>query len=344
MQPKNISWYALSAALLLVAAPSVAQRVPDDGVDIPQEKPWSKGVPLEARAAASDLFQEGRKLYRESLFVLAADQYRAALARCNCHHPAIHYNLMLSLVNLDRPIEMYENLIASMDNGLSILSKERFEQAKNFKVLLEKQLVQLHLRCDVPGAQVTFDGRPLLTPPGEFRGMVRPGMHTILATKDGLVTNEVIRQLDGGQKVALTLDLRTEEELTEYRRLWPTWKPWALVGAGAAIALAGGGLQYAAVKKARAADSSVVACSGCGPRPDLVEASGRAATMEKIAIAGYAAGGAALATGAILAYVNRAKAQVRHYDVDTPAAQEPRVAVAPVLDPHSPGVMAQAQF
>jgi hypothetical protein len=344
MQIEKMTVSALSAALLLVSAPSAAQKVSEDELDAPQEKPWSKGVPLEARAAASELFQEGRKLYRESLFVLAAEKYRAALARCDCHHPAIHYNLMLSLVNLDRPIEMYENLMASMENGLAILSKERFEQAKNFQVLLEKQLVALDVRCDVPGAKVTFDGRPLLESPGRFNGMVRPGLHTILAAKDGMVPNQVLRQLDGGQKVALNLELRSEEELTEYRRRWPAWKPWAAVGAGAAVAIASGVLQFAAVQKTRAADRSVVTCSGCNPRSYLTRERLNAASMEKVAIVGYSAGGAAVAAGAILAYLNRARTHVRQYEVDTPPAPDATIGVAPYLDSHSLGLFASCQY
>jgi hypothetical protein len=347
MQAKNTPASALPIVLLLLSATSAAQKMPDDDVDVPQEKPWSKGVPLEARTAASELFQEGRKLYRESLFVLAAEKYRAALARCNCHHPAIHYNLMLSLVNLDRPIEMYENLMASMENGLAILSKERFEQAKNFKVLLEKQLVALDVRCDVPGAKVTFDGRPLLESPGRFNGMVRPGLHTILAAKDGMVPNQVLRQLDGGQKVALNLELKSEEELTVYERRWPAWKPWAVVGAGSAVALVGAGLYYVGRTKATSSDDPMRSQCPEGCRlPPLGQEQQRAdgERLQKLALGAFALGGAAILTGAVLGYLNRPQTTLRRYEPDVSTAAVPAVSIAPLLDKDARGVVAAGTF
>jgi hypothetical protein len=338
----------LASPILLHSAPSFAQEVPDD--DVPahpahKEYPWAAGVGEETRKAATELFLEARRLYQDSLFAPAAEKYRAGLALCKCHHPAAHYNLMLSLVNLDRPIEMYDNLVASMENGLERLSKERYEQAKNFKVLLEKQLVAIDMRCDVPGAKVTFDGRTVLTGPGQYRGMERPGMHTVLALKEGMHPNQVIRQMNGGQRIALNLELKTEEELTVYERRWPAWKPWAVVGAGAVVALASGALHYAAFKSSRASDSLVVACGGCGPRLDIVRDGERSATMEKVAIGGYAAGGAAMVTGVVLAYLNRAKSRVRHYDVDAPPAHDaPSIVVAPIPNPSLSGVAAHVYF
>ena len=337
-----------SIFLFLFGAPSEAQTAPvDDDLVAHKEYPWAKGVSEEARKESTRLFFEARRHYHDSLFALAADKYRAALAACNCHHPAAHYNLVLSLVNLDRPVEMYENLIAAMENGLERLSKERFEQAKNFKVLLEKQLVAIDLRCDVPGAKVTIDGRQVLTPPGRYRGMERPGVHTVLAFKHGMVTNQVFRQMDGGQKIALSMDLKTEEELTVYERRWAAWKPWTLLGAGAAVALAGGGLHYAAIKQTQAADRGVVDCSGCGPRRDLTHERLNAATMEKVAIVGYSVGGAAIATGAVLAFLNRAKTHMRPYEVDVapaPPEQQPKLGIVPLLDSHSLALLANYQI
>jgi hypothetical protein len=331
-----------TVSFFLAAAPSLAQsRVPDDELGDGQDYPFAVGVPEEARKQSTDLFFEGRKLYRESLFALAAEKYRAALAACSCHHPAAHYNLVLSLVNLDRPVEMYENLIASMDNGLELLSKERFEQAKNFKVLLEKQLVAVDLRCDVPGAKVTLDGRTVLNGPGRYRGMERPGLHTVLAVKEGTYPNQVIRQMDGGQKVALNLELRTEEELTVYERRWPAWKPWAVLGAGAVVALAGGGLQYAAYKTGREADNSLRPCANCSPRHDVTLQHDRATALRSLAIVGYSAGGAAIATGAVLAYLNRAKSHRAPYDVDV---KPDAVVVVPALDNDSLGLLANCRF
>lgn len=331
----------LASPLFLHSAPSFAQKAPDEDVPAHKDLPWAVGVGEETRKAATELFLEARRLYQDSLFAPAADKYRAGLALCKCHHPAAHYNLMLSLVNLDRPIEMYDNLMASMENGLERLSRERYEQAKNFKVLLEKQLVAIDLRCDVPGAKVTFDGRTVLTGPGQYRSMERPGMHTVLALKDGMHPNQVIRQMDGGQEIALNLELKTEEELTVYERRWPSWKPWAVMGVGAAVALAGGVLHYAAFEAGRAADKSIGACSGCGPRDDFTQRHDHAMAQRNAAIVGYSVGGAAMAAGAVLAYLNRARSHLEPYNVDV---EPTAAAAAPVLDSHSLGLLASCKF
>jgi len=279
---------------------------------------WPSGGPAESREAVQALVSEGNSLLNQSLFVPAAAKYREALKQCN--HPALHYNLALALMNLDQPVEMYAHLQAAIQWGPEPIEKERFVQARNYATLLEQQLVNLRVRCEVPGAQVTFDGQPLLSPPGEFAGMVRPGFHSITASREGLFTNEVRRTLVAGQAVALDLELKSEGELTEYRRRWAPWKPWALMAGGAVLGLAGGGLQYFGMNKVRDFDARVAACGlGCdmGPGRD------QGVRMQQLAVGAYAVGGAALVTGVILAILNREKLYVRPYEVDRPAQSSP---------------------
>jgi len=334
---------ALSVALSTGRA---AAQAPQPSLGSAQENVWSKGVPEEARRAADALFQEGNALLRESICISAADKYRAALARWD--HPNIHYNLALALMNLDQPVETYQHLVAAMKYGPEPLQKERFEHAKNYRTLLEKQLARVTVRCDVPGASVEMNGRSLFAPPGEYEGLVRAGQHTIVARGDGFVTNQSVRLLEGGQTAVIDLKLKTMDELTQYRRRWPAWIPWSIVGAGAAVALAGGGLHYSALQKISSVDreSRARCAGGCASEPaDLAHDRAQAGTMQKFAFGAYGVGGAALVAGGVLAYMNGSRAYVESYDSARPIPpRQAKLEIVPILDPGRPGLSAALRF
>ena len=311
------------------------------------EGPWSMGVPEKERSAADVLFHQGNALLAESICISAAAKYREALRHWD--HPNIHYNLALALMNLDQPVETYRHLVAATRYGPVPLQKERYEHAKNYQKLVEQQLARLEIRCAVPQAEVEMNGRRLFVGPGKHEELVRAGPYTIAARREGFVTNHSVRVLEGGKQAVFDLDLKTMEQLTEYRRRWPAWMPWAVVGTGAAVAIAGGGLHYAAIQKTRSVDrESRARCgAGCDSEPaDLAAERAEASTMQKVAMGGYVAGGAALLAGGVLAYMNRAESYVRPYDGDAPA-ERPRQAkleIAPVLDPAHAGVSVTARF
>jgi len=73
---------------------------------------WAVGVSTERQEAALAHLQEGNSLLKESLFLEAAKVYRKALSEWD--HPGIHYNLALALLNLDQPVEVYQNLVAAV--------------------------------------------------------------------------------------------------------------------------------------------------------------------------------------------------------------------------------------
>jgi PEGA domain-containing protein len=329
------------------AAPAAAQPLePAAPAQGAPESAWSRGVSPESRRAADALFQEGNALLKESIFVSAAAKYREALARWD--HPNIHFNLALALMNLDQPVETHDHLVAAMRHGPEPLQKDRYEHARNYLALLEKQLARVTIRCDVPGGQVALDGKPLFETPGAYDGLVRAGRHTVVASKEGFVTNQSARTFDGGTAVTLDLPLRTAEEMTRTERRWPEWIPWTVLGAGAAIAIGGGAMHYGAVQKVDWIDSqSQTLCpSGCATQPpELAEAQTQADRLQSASIVAYAVGGAAAVTGAVLVWLNRGHTTVLPYE-GAPGAPPPKVAiaVAPILDPDRPGLVATLRF
>ncbi|WP_225410211.1 PEGA domain-containing protein [Stigmatella hybrida] len=304
------------------------------------ERPWAQGVSPDKQKTALELFRAGNALLKESIFVQAAEKYRQALALWD--HPAIHYNMALALLNLDQPIEVHEHLEAAMRYGAAPLDAEKFENARAYKTLVEKQLSRVILTCDSPGATVTMDGRVLFVAPGRYEGLVRPGPHTLRVSLEGHPTTDMSRTLLPGETTPLALKLYTAEELTRYRRHWSAWKPWALMGAGVAVALGGGALHMQSRDSYRDFDTQVSACGGCVPPQGVTDLRIRGDNFQRAALGTYALGGAAVITGAVLAYINRPQP----YRINPGAVESETQAVnlAPLLGGRERGIQATFRF
>jgi hypothetical protein len=324
-------------ALLVISGTGWAQSVGDSGDDS-GPRPWADGVSEEDQRTALALFEQGNGLLADSVFVKAADKYREALA--HWAHPAIHYNLALALLNLDQPIEVYENLEKAMEYGPAPLDLDKFERAKSYKQLVMKQLATIEVICDQDGAAVSMDGKPLFTGPGRYKGLVRIGEHSIIATKAGYLPTNETRSLQPGQQVQVELVLFTEEDKTLRVRRWDSWKPWAVVGTGLALGLAGGGMHYMSQKNFNDYDALVRQECPCPPgTPPATDSRDSGRTQQQIAIGAYLVGGTALATGFVLVYLNR----VQLVRTDVTEASE-RVSILPILTSETAGVTAQLRF
>jgi hypothetical protein len=352
-------------ALALVVALGARSGAPSTDLELSpggragKDNAWSVGVPQAERQAAEALFKEGNALLKESIVGSAAAKYREALRHWD--HPNIHFNLALALMVLDQPIETREQLVLAMKYGALPLGNERHEHAKNYLSLLESQLAQVKVSCDTPGAKVEVDGRPIFEPPGEWQGFLRAGRHTFVASKAGMLTNQTVKVLEGGKLAEIDLELTSVEDRTRVTRRWPVWKPWTVVGAGAAIALGAGAMHYAGLQKLDWVDTqSKARCpapTGCATEPsDISSARSQARTFQGIAYTGYAVGGAVLAVGATLVWLNRAQTYVEPYSPDAvpltpgkpgaPAAAPspaPRVEVWPILGDQA-GLVATLRF
>lgn len=336
---------ALAAALGALASPAAAQEMAAAARAGEVERPWAKGVALDRQRTALALFREGNALLKESVFIQAAAKYREALRTWD--HPAIHYNLVLALFYLDQPLEVREHLIAALRYGPEPLEADKFEQAKAYKTLVERQLARVQLRCDEPGAEVVMDGRTLFTAPGAWEDYVRPGPHTIVAKKPEYLTQELSRTLGAGETSGFDLRLYKASELTRYRRRWPVKTPWTVVAAGAAVGLAGGGLHYAAAQSFKAYDRAVEARGGSAPDSELVARRTRGEVMQGLAIGCYAASGAALVTGAVLLYLNRLQPYQEMPPVELPKPKLPMELswrVGPMVGGGVRGLQATVEF
>ena len=143
-------------------SPNAKAKVPVESVDNNQtlgtddERPWARGVSDTDQSAALQSFREGNASLNEGVFVTAVKQYREALKHWD--HPAIHYNLALALMNLDQPIEVYESLAKALKYdpkaGPAPLDADKYDRAKNYMLLAQKQVANVDITCDKPGAKV----------------------------------------------------------------------------------------------------------------------------------------------------------------------------------------------
>jgi len=302
-------------------------------------EPWVRGVSKEARLEARALFDEGNARLEEAIFGQALENYQKALRRWN--HPAIHYNMALALMSLDRPIEVHEHLTEAMRSGPEPLGAEKYENARRYMALVEKQLARVEIRSDEPGARVSLDGQHLFIAPDRVEKLMRPGTYKVSATKDGYEPRDIRQTLMPGEKTTVDVKLYTEAQLTRYKTRWPAWIPWTVVGAGVAVAAGGGLLQMQVRADYDAFDAGVLACGdeGCVPSQELTDRRLRGNTLQRAAVGAYGVGGAALVTGAVLLFLNKPEA----YRID-PDQAEQVLSVAPLLGNGMSGAWLSLRF
>lgn len=171
-------------------------------------RPWAQGVSAAEQQAALKLFHDGNVSLNNGLFAKAADNYREALKHWD--HPAIHYNLALAQMNLDQTIDAYDNMLAAVKFGEAPLqSKDKFDNAKQYVVLLEKQVATVSVACDKPGAKVSLDGKEVFVAPGKYETRVLTGKHQFVAEKQGYTTRINAPYIGPGEKFRIELKLYT---------------------------------------------------------------------------------------------------------------------------------------
>jgi tetratricopeptide (TPR) repeat protein len=309
------------------------------------ERPWARGVTPERQQKALAAFAEANALLRDALFVKAAATYREALSHWD--HPAIHYNLALALVNLDQPVEMFHELEKAMAFGAAPLDDDKFERARQYKLLVQAQLARVEISCDTAGARVSLDGKELFVAPGKYEGLTRTGEHTVLARGAGYAPTQLTQKLGSGEVMRLHLKLFTDAELTRERRVMPAWVPWTVLGGGVVIAGVGGLLHGQSKDDFASYDEGIAQCAaaapdrGCAnPGVEVNDRKTSAESKQTLAITAYAIGGVAIVTGVTLAIINRAES----YRID-PLADKPRaLSVSPLVGPGFAGVTAQGRF
>jgi tetratricopeptide (TPR) repeat protein len=290
-------WQAVRGLIVaIVVVWSIREVAADD-------KPWSAGVPADRQQQALALYKDGNQFFEQDQFKEALVRYEKALVLWD--HPAIRYNAAICLINLDRPAEAYEHLIAAMRFGEAPLGADLYKQGQSYEKLLARQVATLEVRCSEPGAQVSLDGKSLFHGPDSARRYV-PAVdaHQIVAAKPGYQTETRLIKLAPGKTTTLVIELRLLG--TAKRRV----NPWFVVIGGAIVASASVPLWLGARSSYQAYDARVAsACPGGCLDSDLPAAAraleSHARLENALAIGALAVGSAGVVGGLALRYLTR---------------------------------------
>ena len=292
----------------LVIAGALATAMPAPAyADTP---PWSVGVTDGQKAKAQKFLEAGNALFLDRKYAEALEQYKSAVGAWD--HPAIRFNIVRCLIQLDRPVDASDNLKQALKFGAAPLEEAVYTEALSYEKLLANQIADLTVECAQPGVRITLDGQQLATCPAKEARRVAPGQHQIVGTKDGLLTSTVEVVVIGGkqQSVSVKLDPLAKAARVEHR--WAEWKPWGVFIGGFVVGGFGVLVNVQAAQDMNGFDDSIgstcpmTACPETkeGVRKDLRVASGWKNTL---GVSMMVTGGAAIVTGAVMLYMNRGR-------------------------------------
>ncbi len=302
------------------------------------QTPWSKGVSPERKAAAEKLLEAGNDLFVQNKHREALAKYQDAVAAWD--HPSIRFNMVRALIAIDKPLEAYESLEKALAFGKGPLEDHVYDEALNYKRLLEGQIAILEISCKQVGVKISVDGAEFLSCPGSKSVRARPGNHAIVGSKTGFLTKTLDMIALPGITEPIELSLLSLEDATLTRPRWATWKPWVVAASGATLVGLGALLQSRASHWLNEYDSGVTAqCSGpmgCTEAQlgSLADNRSRGRLGTNIAVPSMVIGGVALVGGIALVILNRP------YTV----AREQRPAVTPTVGNGTAGVMLSGGF
>lgn len=277
-------------------------------------KPWAEGVAQEQQDKALAIYRSANDEFEQANYVPALEKYQQALAIWD--HPAIRYNAAVCLINLARPDEAYEDLIAALRFGEAPLGHDLFKQGQTYKALLEGQLGHVEIKCNQAQATVRLDGKQLLSCPGTESRFVRPGPHQIVGSKPGYQDDSRPIEPKAGQTLVVVLELKQLGATGHLERRWARWLPWTIMATGAVVGIASVPMYLGAKSADKDWDTNFKAyCpSGCASdlsslspdqkaKLDSLDATSK--RDEKLAVAATVVGGAALAVGFTMVILNQ---------------------------------------
>lgn len=324
---------AMRVSLVLVIAMVMVPVVARAG-----DEPWAVGVSDQQKTQAQKLLDEGNSLFLEKKYADALDKYKAAVAVWD--HPAIRFNMVRCLIQLDRPVDASDNLALALKYGAAPMEEAVYNEALSYQKLLANQIGDLDVHCEQPGVKVTLDGQQLLACPGKEHRRVSPGQHQLVGTKEGFLTKTTEVVVLGAKTQDAKVELVPLGKAAKVVHKWPAWVPWTVFGGGFVIAGIGGVFQLQSNSLRDSYDQQIANnCGGVGCPPKVVDSMGNMIDNPKIpssllhdakiynavAISVLTVGAATAVVGGVMLYMNRGRT-VYESPVEK---QGPTVTVAP---------------
>ncbi len=292
------------APLMLIALLATARA------DVGQ--PWATGVTASQRATAQQRLEAGNALFLDRKYAEALEEYKQAVAAWD--HPAIRFNIVRCLIQLDRAVEAAENLKLALKYGSAPLEDTVYQEALAYDKLLANEIGDLEVSCAQPGVRVTFDGQPLATCPAKESRRVAPGPHQLVGTRDGLLTSTIEVIVIGGKHQDVHVSLKPLEQAARIEHRWPTWMPWVVFGGGFAVVAIGGIVELQASTNLGNFDQMVQhdCPNNCPAGTVSTGERSRGELENKIAVSVLTVGVATIATGVAMLYMNRGRTVYPH--------------------------------
>lgn len=283
--------------------------------------PWSEGVPEATQDKANAIFEEGNQLFAQQAHAPALEKYRAAVEIWD--HPLIRFNVAVTLIRMDRPLEASDELEKALRYGDAPFKKELYQQALDYQALLKGRVGYIEASCDQEGASVLLDGKPWFSCPGTQKLRVMAGEHAVVGERANFLTSSHRLVVNGGETAQHKLELVPLESVVVLKYPYRRWVPWTLTAAGAAIGLGGLGVWLSGRSQMNDfEDEFAKECpDGCpadlGDKNALRELRDGAELKGQVGIGMMIGGGALTLGGIVLAIINR------------PQRVMPKVEVAP---------------
>ncbi|MEO8549772.1 MAG: PEGA domain-containing protein [Kofleriaceae bacterium] len=286
---------ALICSFLVAIAAAPAQA---------DDKPWAAGVSAENQKAALDLYNQGGNAFAQADYKTALEIYTRALPLWD--HPALRYNIAVCLINLDRPVEAYDNLERAMRFGEAPLGPDLWKQGQSYQKLLAGRVAEIEVSAE-PGASVSLDGKPL----AGTAQRVLTGDHQIVVEKPRYQTETRAVRLNPGDHVTIKIELKPIAVARTLHRRWVRWLPWTVLGGGVVVAGAGVPVLLAAGSSFDRYDAAVAASCQHGCRDGdpatahVMDLQSHAELQNTTAVSLFAVGGAIAATGFVMVILNQ---------------------------------------
>lgn len=217
----------LLIAALLAASPALAAP-----------PPWADGVPEATQDKANAIYEEGNTLFAQQAHAPALEKYRAAIALWD--HPRIRFNLAVTLIRLDRPLEAADELEKALRFGDAPFDKALYQQALDYQALLKGRVGYVEATCAKAGAKATLDGKPWFDCPGTQRVRVMAGEHIVEGKLEGWVPATSGRVVvGGGSSAKVDIAMKSIESAVVIKYRYPRWIPFTITGTGLAVGIGG---------------------------------------------------------------------------------------------------------
>lgn len=165
----------------------------------------------DAKAHAQSLLKEGNALFARGEKQAALESFLAAYDAFAS--PKLLFNVGQAHRDLGHKVEAMEAFRRFLAETADPPPQARAE-ARRAVAALERQLGALEVRCEVAGAAVTVDGRPVGETPIALPIWVMPGAHTVTALKTGFAEATVAASVEAGGRATVDLPLTQAEPAT----------------------------------------------------------------------------------------------------------------------------------